>query len=265
MKLVLIGSGNTASVLARKFVTAGHTILQIWSRNRQHAEVLAGLTHAAVLDSLHTITPEADLVVIAVSDQAIPAIASQLQLQQQPVVHTAGAVSRNVLQNCSAQYGVLYPLQSLRKEQDPATAIPFLVDASSPRLLTQLKAIAGSISSLVQEASDEQRLHLHLAAVVVNNFTNHLYELAYRYCRNQQVDFQLLIPLAVETALRLGNTSPGLLQTGPASRNDTITIQRHLMLLEKNPELQHLYENLSNHILAMYHKKEELRSTNSPI
>jgi predicted short-subunit dehydrogenase-like oxidoreductase (DUF2520 family) len=256
MKLVLIGSGNTATVLARKFFASGHNMLQVWSRNSIHARELAEEVQAQVLDSLQEISAEADLVIIAVSDQSLPDVAAQLQLhQRQPVVHTAGAVSREVLNSCSAQYGVFYPLQSLRKEADPVSPIPCLVDASTTHLLQQLKELAESISPQVQVASDEQRLHLHLAAVLVNNFTNHLYEWAFRICQRHQLDFQLLKPLAIETALRLSSKPPGLLQTGPARRNDTDTLEKHRELLADDAQLKSLYENLTDSILAMYDKK----------
>ncbi|MBL7748604.1 MAG: NAD(P)-binding domain-containing protein, partial [Chitinophagaceae bacterium] len=41
MNIVLIGSGNVATVLGRKFKAAGHTILQIYSRNASAASELA--------------------------------------------------------------------------------------------------------------------------------------------------------------------------------------------------------------------------------
>ena len=49
---------------------------------------------------------------------------------------------------------------------------------------------------------DDQRLKLHLAAVLCNNFVNHLYALTERYCKMEGLDFQLLLPLIKETAAR---------------------------------------------------------------
>ena len=47
------------------------------------------------------------------------------------VLHTAGSVSKDVLKNISYNYGVLYPLQSLRKESHEIPEIPFLVDGNN--------------------------------------------------------------------------------------------------------------------------------------
>lgn len=265
MNLVFVGSGNTATVLAKKFYAAGHSILQVWSRNRDHAHQLATVTDAQPVNRLSDISRKADLVILAVADQALPEISSQLQLGELPVVHTAGAVSREVLHGSSGNYGVLYPLQSLRKEMDPLCEIPFLVDAVTPQLLQQLQQLALSVSSQVQQAGDGQRLSFHLAAVLVNNFTNHLYALADHLCREREVDFKLLLPLIYETALRLKQAPPELLQTGPALRKDQVTIQRHLDLLAANQPLQQLYSILTDSIFAMYAKNEELRDSNSPL
>jgi predicted short-subunit dehydrogenase-like oxidoreductase (DUF2520 family) len=265
MKLVFVGSGNTATVLAKKFYIAGHSILQVCSRNLNHAHQLATATDAQPIDQLSEISRKADLVILAVADQVLPEISSQLQFGDLPVVHTAGSVSREVLHSSSDNYGVLYPLQSLRKEMDPLCEIPFLVDAVTPQLLQQLQHLTLSVSQQVQQANDGQRLSFHFAAVLVNNFTNHLYALAHQFCSEQKADFQLLLPLIQETALRLKQAPPELLQTGPARRHDQVTIQRHLDLLEANQPLQQLYSILTDSIFAMYAKNEELRDTNSPL
>jgi predicted short-subunit dehydrogenase-like oxidoreductase (DUF2520 family) len=83
---------------------------------------------------------------------------------------------------------------------------------------------------------------------MVNNFTNHIYALVEKYCREEGLDFYLLLPLIRETAARLDNISPALSQTGPASRGDVTTIEKHMALLEKYPQLRNLYAAISNSI-----------------
>jgi hypothetical protein len=93
------------------------------------------------------------------------------------------------------------------------------------------------------------RVKLHLAAVMVNNFTNHLYALMETYCREEGLDFHLLLPLIKETASRLDDVSPSKTQTGPAVRNDTTTIEKHLDLLQKYPQLKRMYELFTESII----------------
>jgi hypothetical protein len=85
-------------------------------------------------------------------------------------------------------------------------------------------------------------MQLHVAATIVNNFSNHLFALAENYCDQQKIDFKLLVPLIEETAKRTEQFSPSQMQTGPAIRNDIQTIQIHLEVLENFPELKRFYE-----------------------
>lgn len=241
MRIVLIGTGNVATVVGRKISRAGHEIGQVYGRSAVPTKTLAGQLQAAYTTQLEQLDTSADIYIIAVADAAIPAVAASLSLKDRLVVHTAGSVSREVLKTSSARYGVLYPVQSLRREMQYLPDIPFLVDANTPGDLDILRDFAGTMASPVGIAGDEQRLKLHVAAVMVSNFTNHLYTLADRYCEGEQVDFSLLYPLIRQVAERLQYLSPQEAQTGPAIRHDTPTIQKHLALLEQHGELKELY------------------------
>ena len=260
MNLVFLGSGNTATVLAKRMYAKGHAVLQVWSRNKSNAQALAKEVNAEAIESVDQVNPAADICIIAVTDDAVIQLAKQLKPGNKLVVHTAGAVNLDVLKNASTNYGVFYPLQSLRKETEPVTDIPFLIDGSSEEVKVLLTDFAKSISGIVSLANDEQRLQLHLSAVVVNNFTNHLYTLAEDYCKHHALNFQLLLPLIQETAMRLGSASASSLQTGPAKRMDVQTIQKHLQLLNGDAELQQLYQIFTDSITT-YYKNKELRNS----
>ena len=248
MDIVIIGTGNAATVLGIQLWRAGHTILQVWGRNAAAAIALAQELDAEACADWNVINPNAGFYLIAVSDNALPFIQQNLRLPGRLVAHTAGSVSKEVLKGVSGHYGVFYPLQSLRREITVVPEIPFLIDGNDEVAIEALRTIAGTISSQVSEAGDLQRLQLHLAAVVVNNFTNHLYALAEAWCRENNLPFHYLLPLIKETANRLEQFSPQQVQTGPAIRNDTDTIRRHLELLEKEHPLKEVYEMLTKSI-----------------
>jgi predicted short-subunit dehydrogenase-like oxidoreductase (DUF2520 family) len=127
--------------------------------------------------------------------------------------------------------------------------IPVFIDASDEVARKKLLQLAQSISKdHVVEADDNKRLKMHVAAVMVSNFVNHLYRLAEDYCKREGIDFNELTPLIEETAQRIRNISPSKAQTGPAIRNDEPTIQQHLQLLEKYPQLKKIYEVMTNSI-----------------
>jgi predicted short-subunit dehydrogenase-like oxidoreductase (DUF2520 family) len=248
MEIVIIGTGNTATVLGRKLAEAGHTIVQVFGRDTSAASKLAYELNTESTNYWNVVNRNADLYILAVSDIAIEEILQELQLPDKTIVHTAASVSKNVLKSAAQHFGVFYPLQSLRKEINHLPDIPIVIDASDESTLKELEALAQSISDKVVKAGDEQRMKLHLAAVIVNNFANHLYALAESYCNNEGLDFTLLIPLIKETAERLEYISPSQTQTGPALRNDKNTIEKHIELLKKYPHLKTIYRTFSESI-----------------
>lgn len=255
MRIVLIGSGNVATVLGRMIRRAGHPILRVISREAGHARLLAQDLDCEYGTFADQFDDPAQLYIIAVKDEAIAAIGDQFHTGSRTVVHTAGSVSKDVLKGISSNYGVIYPLQSLRKEVEPSQPVPLLIDGNSSETITLLQDFAGTISGDVALATDEVRLKMHVAAVVVSNFTNHLYTLAEDYCKKEKVDFKLLAPLIEETAHRVAHASPAMLQTGPAARKDTHTIEKHLALLDDHQSLQHIYRMLTESIMERSSKK----------
>lgn len=249
MQVVIIGAGNVANVLGRKIKEAGHTILQVISRSNPY--LLAEAVGAGAITDFNQIHLEAQLYLLAVSDGAVPAVAAHLPKVKGIVAHTAGALPLEILATTGNDYSVLYPLQSLRKEKQDYENIPLLVDGSTQNVKEKLLAFAQTLSGHVAEADDALRLKLHMAAVVVSNFTNHLYALAESFCQKEEADFTLLQPLMEEVAVRMRQFSPGQMQTGPAIRGDEATIYRHLQVLEGHPHLQKLYRVLTESIQTM--------------
>jgi predicted short-subunit dehydrogenase-like oxidoreductase (DUF2520 family) len=242
MKVVIIGSGNVATVLGTRILHAEHEIIEVISKNETHAKTLADELHCDYSNNFVNISDHADIYIIAVSDNALTDMSIQLQFQNKIAVHTAGSVSKNILQNVSKNFGVLYPLQTLRKELKADLEIPILIDGNTGETLAAIEDFAKTISDSVQTADDSTRSQLHVAATIVNNFSNHLFALAENYCDKQKIDFKLLIPLIEETAKRTEQFSPSQMQTGPAIRRDMETIQSHLQLLDNFPELKKIYE-----------------------
>ena len=251
MQVVIIGSGNVAHVLGGKLKTAGNSIRQIYSRNLHQATLLANKLGSQPIDDFANLTLYADLYLLAVSDTAIPLVVAEMPLVSGLLVHTAGSVPMQVLEPAAQKYGVLYPLQSLRKEKTDYKDIPFLINGNTPECLAEIEAIAQMLSKQVQLADDDYRLKLHMTAVVVSSFTNHLYALAEEYCWKENTDFRLLQPLIEETATRMRQYAPLQMQTGPAIRGDEATIYRHLQLLENYPHLQQVYQQLTQSIQTM--------------
>lgn len=248
-KVIIIGSGNVAQHLITAFqnvqnLGAEIELVQVYSR--QLGKVAHLVDHAKVTDDLQALA-EADLYIIAVSDAAISTIASQLPFKNRLVVHTSGSVSLNALDDNNRK-GVFYPLQTFSKNKEvDFRTIPICLESENATDYQLLDKVAKSISDKIFAINSEQRKALHVAAVFVNNFTNHLYQIGQEICQDNQVPFEILIPLITETAQKIILLSPLEAQTGPAKRNDSATIAAHEAFLSNENHLK-IYQTLTQSI-----------------
>lgn len=248
MELVLIGSGNIATVLGKAFFERGISISQVYSPNLSHAQALADQIAAIAIDQLTQLAPKADAYILAIADHAIAPVAASLQLGDQLLVHTAGAVSKEILGQASTNYGVFWPMKMVRKDQDGLGPVQIVVDGSSNANKAYLSNLARLIGAQVAMAGDAQREKLHLMAVICSNFSNHLYHLAADYCERNNLDFGLLYSIIDQTAAGIKGVSPATTQAGPAFRGDVGTMEKHLHLLENEPVLLNFYREFSKSI-----------------
>ncbi len=255
MKIVIVGSGNVATVLCKAIKNAGHEIAQIVSRNLEHAAKLASVYHVKTGLLTDREFVEADIYILALNDAGLVNPEKFSALKNKFVVHTAGSVSMNVLKTITGAYGILYPLQTLSKVADTVPEMPLIVEANSTETLYRLTEFAKTISQNVIHCTEGERLHYHIAAVFAGNFTNHMYAIAESYCDKEKVEFKNLIPLIKEITSRLDRFSPQQVQTGPAIREDILTINKHLQTLSSHADIKYLYLKLSESILKLHEKK----------
>jgi predicted short-subunit dehydrogenase-like oxidoreductase (DUF2520 family) len=252
MRITLIGSGNVATHLGAAFKNAGHHVVQVYSRNADHAALLAYHLKAEAISDFNDINPETDLFVISVKDDVIEEVASALSVYQKPMVHTSGATPLAALRKYSDKAGVFYPLQTFSKTKEVNfKTVPVCIEAGDLDLDEMLKQLASTISNSVHAVDSEQRKILHLAAVFACNFPNYLYYASQQLLAQHQLNFDLLRPLIKETADKVQEHMPKQVQTGPAIRNDEQTMASHLALLNGNDELTAIYELLSQAIIKM--------------
>lgn len=252
--VTLIGAGNVAHHLGRALYSAGVAITQVYSRNQQRSRNLAGLVSSEPISGFESLRPSG-LVILAVSDQAIPQVSALIAPYLPPdsfVVHTSGATPSAVIAAHFDRYGVFYPLQSLTIGKEVAfREVPLCIHAASESDLALLEELGRRISDSVHRIDDNQRLWLHMTAVVVNNFPNHLFRLAEQILADHNLSLDLLRPLILETARKVQDQSPADMQTGPARRGDQVTIDAHLQLLEDYPQLREVYETITASIRSV--------------
>ncbi len=252
-KLAIIGAGNLAGHLAPALEHAGLMVAGIYSRHLTHAQRLADRLYGTpAQDHLNFSDSEAQLFIIAVADDAIEAVAQELQLPPgATLVHTSGSQPLSTLRRAATdRTGVFYPVQTFSPSRRVLLRdVPICLESDDPEVLLRLTKLARKLSQHVTLVSSEERQVLHLAAVFVNNFTNHLLHMAQTLAEAYHIDFSLLHPLIVETVTKALSSSPAAAQTGPAARGDDTTIRRHLKQLRRfDPAYAKVYKLLTQHI-----------------
>jgi predicted short-subunit dehydrogenase-like oxidoreductase (DUF2520 family) len=227
IKVVLIGSGNLAHHLIEAFAkSATIEVIQVFARQKKSVTPLFDADK--ITDNFDDLI-EADVYIIAVSDDAINSVSSQIPFENRLVVHTSGSVAIDAL-DAKNRKGIFYPLQTFTKNKAvDFSQIPICLESETDFEL--LKNVADAISKAVFKINSQQRKIVHISAVFVNNFVNHLYQIGNEICIENNIPFELLKPLILETANKVMTLSPNEAQTGPAKRNDSKTIKSHLSLL----------------------------------
>jgi predicted short-subunit dehydrogenase-like oxidoreductase (DUF2520 family) len=252
--VALIGTGRMAFHLGHALLRAGVVLKGVSGRDQGRVDALAaGL---GCVPYLLPRVPEADLLLLAVSDDALQAVAKQLPAGDHVLAHTSGAQDHAIL-GMTAHRGVLWPIKSLSPGK-PAdlSRVPLVVDASDERARTVLLDVARSISGKVVELPLEKRRTVHLAAVLASNFPVFLLREAGRLLEQEDLSPDLLLPLWKAMAAKAADVGPDQALTGPARRGDLRTIKRHLDRLEDDTDLRRTYALLSELILKAYHPRK---------
>jgi predicted short-subunit dehydrogenase-like oxidoreductase (DUF2520 family) len=251
MRIVLLGTGNLATQLGLALQMNHHKIVQVVGRTESSTIQLARLLASEPSPFTNELSQEAELYLLAISDDAIPQILPKLSLTDKLIVHTSGSLPMELLAGCSKNYGVIYPLQTLSKQREvDFRKVPLCIEGSSQDNLALLEDCARSLSDQVFHVDSEHRRQLHLAAVFVCNFVNHMYSIGEQLLADQQLDFNLLKPLILETAEKAVHFSPSEVQTGPAVRGNQRIMDLHAEMLERYPAWQKLYKTISSDILT---------------
>jgi predicted short-subunit dehydrogenase-like oxidoreductase (DUF2520 family) len=253
ISVVILGAGNVATHLFKGFSKTSEVSVVQWY-NRSLSAIQSYESIVDITNDLNTLK-EADVYILAVSDDVICELSSKLPFKNKLVVHTSGSVSVYDIDK-KHKRGVLYPLQSFSKNAEMDFAnVPICIETIDKACFPILKELSLSLGSPIKRINSDQRRVLHLAAVFVNNFTNQLYRIGHEITESEGAEFDLLKPLILETAKKVQEMSPFKAQTGPAKRNDKKTIKKHLKTLESQHH-KDIYELLTKSIIHTHGRKK---------
>lgn len=247
-KIGIVGAGNVAFQLIHAFRSIEIPVTLLYNRDAPKAHALAEPFDISVTDSIAELTA-VDLIICCTSDDSLAELIPELS-NFAPVVTTSGTVDVGSFPH-KHPIGVFYPLQTFTQGKiADFSSIPIFVEADSDFLLDDLIRLGQQLSNTVVELPAAQRQYLHIAAVMVNNFTNHLIDLSQEFTQQHDIQFEWLLPLLNETVSKVQTQHAFDCQTGPARRKDFNTIEKHLSLLPET--LKPVYSVLTQSILKRY-------------
>lgn len=243
--VIVLGSGNVASHLI-SYINASNelNLVQIYARNLNNINV--SIDNSLITNDFSQIK-NADIYIIAVSDNSISEVSEKLPFENRFVVHTSGSAELSTI-NPKNKRGVFYPLQTFSKNKAiDFNEIPFCLETEFESDYENLEKFANKFSTKVYKISSEQRKYIHITAVFVSNFTNHMFTIGNEICKDNNIPFEIFKPLIQETINKITDLEPIKAQTGPAVRDDTNTIKKHLNLIT-NEKIKSLYLNITESI-----------------
>lgn len=241
----VLGAGAVGGALVRALPRAGVKILAHWTRSQ--GRPLPGLRGA-------------DLVFLAVSDDAVAPLCEKLEVTSgQLVVHLAGALDLSVLDAArrrQARTGSLHPLRAIQPG-DGFRGAAAGISGDGPATRRQLSALARRLGMSPFEVAGRSRPLYHASAVLAAGAQVALFSEAVRAFRKATGSTEpqaraALLPLSLGALEKLERLPPERAITGPAARGDMNTIAAHRRSLPK--DLLPLYQELTRVALALRRK-----------
>ena len=240
MRIAIIGAGSVGTNLHHAFELNG---------------VKTELVHARPLTaepSAVASVPQADVYIYTVADHALRDVVAKVYAPKALHVHTSGTIPISVFGEDKPQAGILYFFQSFSKSHlvEDWHQIPVFIEGRNIDDVAAIYALAQTLSSVIYEATQEEREQLHVAGVFANNFTNLMYRHAADILSKTSIPFSVLLPLIDQTAEKMHAISADEAQTGPAKRHDQAIMAHHMELLDE--EKRTVYQLLSQQIMSRY-------------
>ena len=184
--------------------------------------------------------PDAELVILAVPDSAIPDVAAIVPVGPW-ISHVSGATQLAALDPHRLRFSV-HPLQTLTRERGPdqLDGAWGAISGETDDALARAGWLAQTLGLRPFEVADAERTLYHAAAVIGGNFLVTLHRVATRLLEEVGAPPEAIVPLMSRTI------ENGFDLTGPIARGDWSTVEAHLATLaERDPDLVPLYRALA--------------------
>ena len=254
--ITIIGAGNVGSQLCGKLANCNFKIDGLIYNRNKPVEKLKKITNTFSFQEIDKISSHSDLYIIAVNDDQYQKVISTFPLKDKFIIHTSGSFESHNLEKITERWGCLYPLQTINKKKEiDWNGVNFFIEASKKNDLLKIKALCEKTGFKYHIADSKKREKLHIAAVLINNFTYHLLSSAKAFCEKNNIDYNYFQDLLFQSIKNVQDEDAFQLQTGPAKRKDIDLIKKQLELLENEESLKEIYDLFSQQIIQKHHNE----------
>ena len=254
--ITIIGAGNVGSQLCEKLADCNFKIDSLVYNRKKPNEKLKKFTNTFSFKEINEISTNSDLYIITVNDDQYQKVISTFPLKNKFILHTSGSFESHKLEKITERWGCLYPLQTINKKKEiDWNSVNFFIEASNENDFSKIEALCKKTGFKYHFANSKKREKLHIAAVLINNFTYHLLSSAKAFCEKNNIDYNYFQELLFQSIKNVQDEDAFQLQTGPAKRNDINLIKKQIELLENEESLKEIYDLFSQQIIQKHHNE----------
>lgn len=245
MKIALIGTGKVAAHLTERLKRLSLDLSGVLGSSTTKTASFSSFHNIHSLNNYADLA-QFDLCFVCVQDSHIRSVLNE-SLKYCNCVTLSGTFDIHELEKSTFKLGVFYPLQTFSKDAlIDFEKIPFFIESEDTEFEQELMNLAEIIGKEGISMNAEQRKHLHLTAVFLNNFTHHICALGNEYAKENNIEFHWFEALLDETFRKIVGGASFKDQTGPAQRGDQNTMEKHIQLLDEMKA--NVYKTLSDSI-----------------
>lgn len=265
MRIGFIGAGRVGCTLGKYFGEHGMTLSGYYSRTAESAQFAAEFTNTVCYETLEQIVSSSDALFLTVSDSAVEQVwesLKQLKVQGKIICHCSGVLSSSVFSGIDQikafGYSIhpIYAINSKTTSYKEIGKAHFTIEGSKEHL-SEVKALLEQCTNPVTVISAENKSKYHAACVVSSNLVIALSSIGTRLLKecgfSETEAKQALIPLFYDNCKAVVEKGAADALTGPVSRGDIKTLQKHLNVLDEKDKLWYLL--LSNELTDLAEQK----------
>ncbi len=222
----------------------------------------AGYKHISIIKKDEEISSLNECIIICVPDLNIKSVLGEIQqsgidISGRTFAHTSGAIGLDVfskLGNDTICVGCMHPMMAVTDTSKNFRDITFDI-CGSKNFVEKIKPLIHHLNGKYIVVDEQQKLNLHIAAVITSNYMVTLMGTALQLFKNSELDHTMirsaLLPLMNSVLSNLEKEVPSKALTGPISRVDISTLQKHLEIINDVPNLKDVYTILAKETINM--------------